>query len=89
MRRKISLLCLLVAWLCANGVVWNVVQVIGWPKMLHDYSQVMPVTEAIKLTFSGEAPCDFCRVAETGKDQADQQLPSPTSVVHNVVRSLM
>ena len=75
MRRKISILCLLVAWLCANGVVWNVVQVIGWSKMLHDYSRVMPVAEAIKLTFSGEAPCDFCRVAETGKDQADQQLP--------------
>lgn len=75
MRRKISLLCLLLAWLCANGVVWNAVQVVGWTKMLRDYSRVMPVGEAIKLTFSGEAPCDFCRVAESGRDQAGQQLP--------------
>lgn len=75
MRRKISLLCLLVAWVCANGVVWNAVQVVGWTKMLHDYSRVMPVGEAIKLTFSGEAPCDFCRVAESGRGQAEQQLP--------------
>jgi len=74
-RRKISLICLLTAWLCANGVVWNVVQVVGWAKMIHDYSDVMPVAKAIKLTFSGEAPCNFCRVAESGKDQADQQLP--------------
>jgi hypothetical protein len=74
-RRKLSLLCLLAAWLCANGVVWNAVQVVGWTKMLSDYSRVMPVTEAIKLTFSGEAPCDFCRVAESGRNQAEQQLP--------------
>ncbi len=75
MRRKISLLCLLLAWLCANGVVWNAVQVVGWAKMFHDYSQVMPATQAIKLTFSGEAPCDYCHLAESGREAAREQLP--------------
>ena len=72
MRRKISVLFLLVAWLCANGVVWNAVQVIGWAKMVRDYSEVMPFTQALSVTFSGEAPCDFCRVAESGREQAEQ-----------------
>jgi hypothetical protein len=71
-RRKISVLFLLVAWLCANGVVWNAVQVVGWVKMVRDYSEVMPFTQALSVTFSGEAPCDFCRVAESGREQAEQ-----------------
>lgn len=71
-RRKLSVLCLLTAWLFANGVVWNVVQVVGWAKMIRDYSAVMPFTQAVSVTFSGEAPCDFCRVAESGREQSDQ-----------------
>jgi len=71
-RRQLSLACLLLAWLCANGVVWNAVQVIGWAKMFHDYSQVMPATQALQLTFSGEAPCNFCNLAESGREQTEQ-----------------
>jgi hypothetical protein len=75
--RKLSILCLLFAWLCANGAIWNVVQVVGWAKMFHDYAQVMPAAEAMQLTFSGEAPCDMCNLAQAGQDATrDQQLPA-------------
>jgi hypothetical protein len=60
-------------------VVWNVVQVVGWAKMLHDNAQVMPLSRALQVTFSGEAPCEFCRVAESGK-QADRQLPAEAAL---------
>lgn len=75
MRRKLSLTCLLCAWFCANGVVWNVVQVVGWAKMIHDNAQTMSVTRAIEMTFSGEAPCNFCHISRTAEDTAQQQLP--------------
>ena len=75
MRRRISIAALGLAWLCANGAIWNAVQVVAWAKMFHDYSQVMPVAQALKLTFDGEAPCDLCTIAETGKDAAREQLP--------------
>ena len=75
MRRQLSFACLLLAWLCANGVIWNAVQVVGWAKMFHDYSQVMPAAQALQLTFSGEAPCDFCHLAESGQDAAREHLP--------------
>lgn len=75
MRRKLSLACLLCAWFCANGIVWNAVQVVGWAKMIHDYSGVMPVAQAIEVTFSGEAPCHFCHISRTAEDTAKQQLP--------------
>jgi len=67
-RRKLSITCLLLAWLCANNAVWNVVQVVGWARMFHDYSQVMPAAQALELTFDGSAPCDLCHLAQEGKD---------------------
>ncbi len=79
MRHKFSLGCLLIAWLCANGAIWNVVQVVGWAKMLHDYSQVMSTTQALQLTFDGSAPCDLCHIAQAGQD-ADRNIPSPAAL---------
>lgn len=75
MRRKLSLACLLAAWLCANGVVWNVVQVVGWAKMFHDYAKVMPVSQALRVTFDGSASCHFCSIAEKGSDTTREQTP--------------
>jgi len=49
-RRKFSIGGLLLAWLCANGALWNVVQVVAWAKMLHDYSQVMPAVDGVVRT---------------------------------------
>lgn len=75
MRRTLSTTCLLLAWLCANGAVWNVVQVVAWAKMFHTYSQMMPVTDALELTFDGSAPCEMCTIAQAGQDTARKQLP--------------
>lgn len=75
MRRRLSIACLLLAWFCANGAVWNVVQVVAWAKMFRDYSAVMPAAQALKLTFDGSAPCDICVVAQSAQDSARDQLP--------------
>lgn len=74
MRRKISIAALLVAWLCANGAVWNVVQLVAWAKMFHDYSEVLPASQALRLTFEGD-PCDLCHIAQGAQDTAREQLP--------------
>lgn len=52
-RRNLTFACLILAWLCANGAVWNVVQVVAWARMFHDYSQVMPAAQAVQITFDG------------------------------------
>jgi hypothetical protein len=75
MRRKLSIACLFCAWVCANGVVWNAVQVVGWAKMFHDYSQVMPWTQALKVTLDGSAPCEVCTFTEAARANERQQLP--------------
>ncbi len=79
MRRALSTTALLLAWLCANGAVWNVVQVVAWAKMFHEYAQVMPVGDALDLTFDGSAPCDMCSIAQGGQDTA-RQLPAEAAL---------
>ena len=74
-RRTLSTIALLLAWLCANGAVWNVVQLVAWTKMFHDYAQVMPVATALRVTFDGSAPCDLCQLSQNAQDTARDQLP--------------
>jgi hypothetical protein len=75
MRRKISLGCLLVAWFFANGALWNVVQVVAWVKMFHEYSETMPADEALQRTFDGSKPCKLCSMAKAAEDTAHKQRP--------------
>ena len=74
-RRKFSIACLLAAWVCANGMVWNVVQVVAWARMFQQFSQVMPAARALQVTFSGEAPCPLCKLSQTAQDNERKQLP--------------
>lgn len=75
MRRHVSIAALVLGWLCANGAIWNVVQVVAWARMIHDYSQVMPAARAVTLALSGDAPCDVCKFVDTARDTAGRELP--------------
>jgi hypothetical protein len=74
-RRKLSIACLLVAWLCANGAVWNVLQMVAWARMFHTNTQIMPATAALERTFDGSKPCELCHIAQKAQDAAQHQLP--------------
>lgn len=73
MRRLIAITTLCLAWLCANGALWDAVQIFAWGKMVHDYSQVMPLKQAIKKTFDGTATCEICVVVDDAKSQPPAQ----------------
>ncbi len=74
-RRHVSVFALCLAWLCANGALWNVVQVVAWARMFHDYSQIMPATKALQITFDGSKPCELCHVCEAATEATHKQLP--------------
>ncbi|MBI2515581.1 MAG: hypothetical protein HYV95_01580 [Opitutae bacterium] len=77
MRRRLSLLCLCFAWLCANGALWDAVQVVAWGKMFATYSTYLSPAKALAKTFDGSKPCELCSVAQHGKDAArDAQSPA-------------
>lgn len=89
LRRRLSIAALLLAWLCANGAVWNVVQFVAWAKMYQDYSRVMPVSQALQLTFDGEAPCDLCTLSQDAQDTARSQLPREADLGGGVDKILL
>ena len=56
MRRKLSFACLLLAWLCANGVVWNAVQVVLPGQPVFDGGAQMCWHLFVPLTLMHEKP---------------------------------
>lgn len=76
MRKKIATLSLLFAWLCANGALLDGVQVFAWAKMFAGYARVMPLGEALRVTFDPNRPCDVCLGVAAAKETAKQQLPA-------------
>lgn len=76
MRRKLSLITMLVAWLLATGSHWDLVQTFAWGRMLANYSQTMPLAQAVKLTFTPDNLCGLCESVSEAKQQQDAALPS-------------
>lgn len=80
---------MLLAWLCANGALWNVVQVVGWAKMIHDYSERMPAAKAWEITFDGSAPCPFCHLSQNAEDTARKQMPRDADLGNGIEKILL
>ncbi len=76
MRRKLSLITMLAAWLLATGSHWDLVQTFAWGRMLANYSQTMPLAQAVKLTFTPDNLCGLCESVSEAKQQQDAALPS-------------
>ena len=76
MRRRLSLISLLCAWLLATGSQWDLVQTFAWGKMIVTYAETMPLTDAVRLTFTPDNMCGVCEaVSEAKQQQADDTLP--------------
>ena len=75
MRRRLSLLTLLTAWLLATGSQWDVVQALGWGRMIVRYAQTMPLARAVELTFTPDNLCDLCESVSQAKRTPVAALP--------------
>jgi len=72
-RRHLSVLCLLAAWLCANGVVLDIVQVYAWARMFTGYAQAVSLGQAAAETFDPSKPCAICKAVQKARDSAPKQ----------------
>ncbi len=75
-RKNASVACLLLAWLCANGAVWDFVQVVAWGRMFAGYATNMSVAAALKETFDPAKPCALCRTVSVAKSVEQKQAPA-------------
>jgi len=74
-RKKFSTACLLLAWLCANGALLDVVQVFAWSRMFTGYLETMNVTAALRATFDPAKPCELCVSVTKAQETAQEKLP--------------
>jgi hypothetical protein len=66
----LTLLVVLVAFVFSCGGHWVILQGIAWTNMIREYSQVVPFTQAVQMTLSGQYPCAICKViAEKKNDE--------------------
>ncbi len=79
MRLRFAHLLALFAWLLATGSHWDLVQGLGWGRMIATYSQTMPLAEAVRLTFTPDNMCGVCEVVAAAKQAASADPAAPTA----------
>ena len=74
--RRLTHFIVLAAFVFSCGGQWYVLQCVAWVKMLHDYSQMVPFTEAVGMTFSGKYPCAICKAIADKKQSENDKICS-------------
>lgn len=89
MRRALAVLCLGFGWLCANGALWDVMQVAAWGRMFAGYSATMPLGEALRATLDPSKPCEMCvGIAKAKDESAKHALPNEQTAAAKFVLAL-
>lgn len=76
MRRRFATAALVIAWLCAHGAVWDVLQFAAWGKMFAGYSVTMSPAQALNETLDPAKPCDLCTGIAKARAGAKEKLPA-------------
>lgn len=72
MRRRLSLILTLAAWLLATGSQWDLVQTFAWGRMFVLNARTRPLLEAARFTFSPEGRCAICNTVSHAKRQQQE-----------------
>ena len=71
--RRLTHLVVLGAFIFSCGGQWVALQCVAWVNMLHEYAQVVPLREAVSMTFSGQYPCEICKAIAEKKNSEKQK----------------
>jgi hypothetical protein len=88
MRRGFAVLSLAFAWLCANGAIWDLAQVLAWGRMFAGYSSTLSVSAALRETLDPAKACELCVGVAKAKEQSSQTLPAASPEVVKLVLAL-
>jgi len=72
--RRITLLVVLVAFTFSCGGQWPVLQCVAWANMIREYSEMVPLTQAVQMTFSGQYPCSMCKAIAEKKHEENTKI---------------
>ncbi len=65
---------LLVAFVFSCGGQWALLQGVAWANMIREYSVMVPLTQAVQMTFSGQYPCPLCKAIAARKQSQDKKI---------------
>jgi hypothetical protein len=71
--RRLAHLIVLAAFILSCGGQWYVLQCVAWANMIREYSEIVPVTQAVQMTFSGQYPCAICKAIAERKSSEQQK----------------
>ncbi len=77
MRRRFQIILVLVAWLLASGGQWQLIQSFAWGRMIATYAKTMPLSEAVRLTFTPDNLCGICELVAAAQQQETSDAPLP------------
>ena len=72
--RRVTFLVVLVAFVFSCGGQWVVLQGVAWANMIREYSEMVPFSQAVHMTFSGQYPCAICKAIAEKKEQENAKL---------------
>ena len=67
MRSRLAKSFVAILLIVAVGGHWTFLQSVAWVKMVVDFSQGAPITQAVAKTFDGKHPCKLCKFVQHGK----------------------
>jgi hypothetical protein len=71
--RRLTHVMVLAAFIFSLGGHWYLLQGLAWVNMIRSYSQVVPLSEAVVMTFSGKYPCSLCKAIAEHKSSEQQK----------------
>ena len=72
--RRVTLLVVLGAFIFSCGGQWAVLQGVAWANMIREYSEMVPLSQAVQMTFSGQYPCAICKAIAEKKVQDNAKI---------------
>jgi hypothetical protein len=67
--RRFTLFVVLVAFTFSCGGQWPILQCAAWANMIREYSEMVPLPQAVEMTFSGQYPCELCKAIAEKKQE--------------------
>lgn len=74
--RRLTHLVVLAAFIFSCGGQWYALQCVAWVNMIREYSEMVPLTEAVSMTFSGKYPCAMCKALAEKKQAENDKIAS-------------
>jgi len=72
--RRLTFIVTLTAFIFSCGGQWPFLQCLAWANMIREYSQMVPLAQAVHMTFSGQYPCAMCKAIAEKKRSDDNKV---------------